>query len=183
MFKTLTEELVRMRNVSVMWSPTFNFRATDVTDRAALVGNVTKLLKGVPLLREVVNQDAMGKYSLYNISSSSFTYNLTCDDTIFYQALLTEASLAAAVDPAAAVEVSVNMELFSRRNTIPQSTITGDPFEHQQRMCCYTAHNLTLGPSWEIVDWYRANFLQWDPRPAAAYTGEVASGRVGRLTP
>ena len=45
------------------------------------------------------------------------------------------------------------MELFSRRDTVPQSTIVGDPMEHARRQCCYAAHNLTIGPSWEITDW------------------------------
>jgi hypothetical protein len=169
MFSTLTKALVKMRNVSVMWSPTFNFRASDVTDRRALLGNVTRFLKGVPLLREVVNQDAMGKYSLYNISSGSFTYNLTCADTIFYQELLSEAAVAAVVHKDAAAQVSVNMELFSRRNTLPkQSTISGDPVEHERRKCCYAANNLTIGPSWDISDWYQANFMEWDPAKGVA---------------
>jgi hypothetical protein len=56
------------------------------------------------------------------------------------------------------------MELFSRRNTVPQSTITGDPAEHLERKCCYAAHNLTIGPSWEITDWYHANFAEWNPQ-------------------
>jgi hypothetical protein len=164
MFSTLTERLVAIRNTSVMWSPTFNSPSADVTDRAALLGNVTELFRGVPLMREVANQDALGKYSLYNVTSRSFTYNLTCTDTVFYQALLHEAAAAAAEQGAPPAEVSVNMELFSRRNTLPkQSTITGDPEEHEKRKCCYARHNLSLGPSWELVDWYRSQFLPWDP--------------------
>ena len=78
------------------------------------------------------------------MSSGDFSYNLTCDDTIFYQALLSEAAANAAsaltaaaaanggtASSAAPAVITVNMEMFSRRNTIPQSTITGDPKEHQ----------------------------------------------------
>ena len=53
----------------------------------------------------------------------------------------------------ARTKITVNMELFSRRDTVPQSTIVGDPMEHARRQCCYAAHNLTIGPSWEITDW------------------------------
>ena len=69
----------------------------------------------------------------YNISSRSFTYNLTCqEDTIFYQRLLKDAAEQASTgnneEPAV---ITVNMELFSRKNTVPIiSTITGDPMEH-----------------------------------------------------
>ena len=126
------------------------------------------------------------------VDAKVFRYNLTCTDTVYYQKLLTEAAVAAAVEvgmevAAAAAEeeksvaspanaaavpasvvpkalaVTVNMELFSRRSTVPQSTITGDPVEHMQRQCCYAAHNLTIGPSWEITDWYNANFAEWSP--------------------
>ena len=76
---------------------------------------------------------------------------------------------AAAATPRPAT-VNVNMELFSRRNTAPQSTIVGDPFEHERRKCCYAAHNLSIGASWELTDWYRANFEPWDPD-----AGEAAS--------
>ena len=113
------------------------------------------------------------------MSSSDFSYNLTCDDTIFYQALLSEAAANAASALSAATAanggtassataatavITVNMEMFSRRNTIPQSTITGDPKEHQRRKCCYETNNLTIGPSWEIADWWGSQFVEWNPR-------------------
>jgi hypothetical protein len=164
MFSSLTSALVRIRNVSVMWSPTFNERSRDVVDRPALLGNVTRLLQGVPLLREIANQDAIGKYSLYNITSERFTYNLTCEDTVYYQRLLREAAATAAPP----VDVTVNMEMFSRRNTVPQSTITGDPAEHEQRKCCYAANGLRIGPSWEAKDWFCSQFVRWDPRVGAS---------------
>lgn len=166
MFASLTLQLVSLRNASVMWSPTFNWPAREVADRAALLSNVTSLFRAVPLLREVANQDAMGKYSTYDIASRTFTYNLTCADTVYYQALLKEAA-AATPRPAA---VTVNMELFSRRTAPKQSTIVGDPAEHEQRKCCYAAHNLTIGPSWELTDWYRSTFREWDPDRAEAAT-------------
>ena len=161
MFAALTNGLRALRDVSIMWSPTFNWQASFVPDRAALLGNLSAFFARLPLLTEVANQDAVGKYSLFNIRTRAFTYNMTCADTAFYQALLREAVRDAAAD----VRVSVNMELFSRRNTVPQSTITGDPFEHAARKCCYSQHNLTVGPSWQITDWYRANFIEWDPMP------------------
>lgn len=202
MFAVLSEGLHAIRDVSIMWSPTFNWEASFVPDRQRLLANLILLLKGVPLLREVMNQDAIGKYSLYDVHQKSWTYNLTCADTVYYQTLLKEAAHGALVaGPARAatigeeaysslsrhrdgvmsstarrysdseaartlVEVSVNMELFSRRNTVPVTTITGDPFEHQRRRCCYASHNLTLGASWEITDWYRASFTEWDPNPS-----------------
>lgn len=44
--------------------------ATSIpTSTAALLGNVTNLFKQLPLLTEVANQDAIGKYSLFNVSS------------------------------------------------------------------------------------------------------------------
>lgn len=167
MFASLTEGLVAIRNTGIMWSPTFNDRTADIGYRPALLGNVTRLFANLPLLTEVANQDAIGKYSLYNVTTGMFRYNLTCTDTVYYQALLTEAAAAAATasaTEAAAIKVTVNMELFSRRSTTPQSTITGDPTEHVQRQCCYAAHNLTIGPSWEITDWYHANFAEWNPQ-------------------
>ena len=137
MFHQLTTGLMKLRNTNgAMWSPTFNWRSDFVKmimNRKALLGNVTSLLESVPLIREIANQDALGKYSLYNISSRSFTYNLTCqEDTIFYQRLLKDAAEQATTgngeEPAV---ITVNMELFSRRNTVPIiSTITGDPMEH-----------------------------------------------------
>jgi hypothetical protein len=185
MFAALTQGLAKIRpGTAIMWSPTFNFQSSFVSesDRALLVANVAEFLRGVPLLRQVANQDAVGKYSLYNSSSRTFTYNLTCADTLFYQALLSEAaaaaatpssSMAAPTTPSAApavganpAAVTVNMELFSRRSAPagePQTTITGDPAEHEARKCCYAAHNLTIGPSWELTDWYVANFLEWSP--------------------
>ena len=166
MFRNLTEGLMELRDTGgAMWSPTFNWQASFVKDRPALLGNVTDLLRQVPLLREIVNQDAIGKYSLYNISDGSFSYNLTCEDTVFYQTLLSEAAAAAVMGTtnSSAVSVSVNMEMFSRRNTVPQSTITGDPMEHQLRKCCYEANNLTIGPSWEVADWWKSQFVEWDP--------------------
>ena len=165
MFQNLTTGLMAIRDTGgAMWSPTFNWQASFVKDRPALLGNVTDLLRNVPLLREIVNQDAIGKYSLYNISSGSFSYNLTCEDTVFYQTLLSEAATAAVVGTTnSQAAVSVNMEMFSRRNTVPQSTVTGDPMEHQSRKCCYAAHNLTIGPSWEVADWWKSQFVEWDP--------------------
>ena len=81
MFHQLTTGLMKLRNTNgAMWSPTFNWRSDFVEmimNRKALLGNVTSLLESVPLIREIANQDALGKYSLYNISSRSFTYNLT----------------------------------------------------------------------------------------------------------
>tara|TARA_B110000091_G_scaffold155829_1_gene165955 strand:- start:697 stop:1725 length:1029 start_codon:yes stop_codon:yes gene_type:complete len=169
MFRRLTEGLTALRDTGgAMWSPTFNWQASFVEqtlgNRPSLLGNVTALLRNVPLLREIANQDAMGKYSLYNISNGRFSYNLTCSDTVFYQTLLSEAATAAVLGTTKPpVEVSVNMEMFSRRNTVPQSTITGDPREHQSRKCCYDANNLTIGPSWEVADWWRSQFVEWDP--------------------
>ena len=124
------------------------------------VGNLTHLFAQLPGLSEVANQDAVGKYSLYVRGAKRTIYNLSCADTVYYQAVLTEAAeAAAAADVTIAgrgqrerAEITVNMELFSRRDTVPQSTIVGDPMEHAQRRCCYDAHNLTIGPSWEITD-------------------------------
>ena len=125
-------------------------------------------------MREIANQDAVGKYALYDVSSGSFSYNLTCVDTIFYQALLTEAAAAAAAAGSPVtrvpVAVSVNMELFTRRNTVPASTIAGDPAEHEARKCCYAAHNLSIGPSWEVGDWWRSQFVEWNPAAPGART-------------
>lgn len=185
MFAALTEGLVAIRDTSILWSPTFNWQASFVGriggGRAALVANLTLLLRTVPLLREIANQDAVGKYSLYDVGSRSFSYNLTCADTVFYQTLLAEAARDAVATPAATpaaapagapaaaaaapASVSVNMELFSRRNTVPPSTIAGDPAEHEARKCCYRAHNLALGPSWDARFWYASQFVEWDPDP------------------
>ena len=50
-----------------------------------------------------------------------------------------------------------------QRRHVPPSTITGDAAEHEARQCCYRAHNLTVGPSWEARDWFQSQFLEWDP--------------------
>jgi hypothetical protein len=179
MFRRLTQGLTALRDTGgAMWSPTFNWQARFVEEqlgnRPALLGNLTALLRAVPLLREIANQDAVGKYALYDVSSGSFSYNLTCVDTIFYQALLTEAAAAAAAAGSPVtrvpVAVSVNMELFTRRNTVPASTIAGDPAEHEARKCCYAAHNLSIGPSWEVGDWWRSQFVEWNPAAPGART-------------
>lgn len=68
-FAPLTKGLVALRDTGVMWSPTFNDETARIDYRPALLGNVTNLFKQLPLLTEVANQDAIGKYSLFNVSS------------------------------------------------------------------------------------------------------------------
>ena len=129
----------------------------------------------MPRLTHVSNQDAFGKYSLYNVTSGTFDYTMTCADTVYYQTLLKDAARIARPAPAHGhasthrpLHVDVNMELFSRRNTVPMSTIAGDPREHARRQCCYAEHNLTLGPSWDVGHWYRSGFKEWDPNGTAS---------------
>ena len=166
LFSQLAAGLVAIRRTGVMWSPTFNEPASTVTatDRAALVDSMRRLFDAVPQLTSVVNQDSIGKHSVYNTTTNTISYGLTCADTIFYQELLREASAAAAKGPT----IQVNMELFSRKGAEGPlwrltESIPADPLALRERECCYQAANLTLGPSWDISSWYRANFEPWDP--------------------
>ena len=62
MFSDLTQSLILISNTSVMWSPTFNVPSSELSlvDREWLLGNVTQLFSRLPLLQEIVNQDAIG---------------------------------------------------------------------------------------------------------------------------
>ena len=67
MFFKLTTGLMALRDTKgAMWSPTFNWQSSFVEktlfNRPFLLGNVTNLLKNVPLIQEIANQDALGKY-------------------------------------------------------------------------------------------------------------------------
>ena len=72
--------------------PSAMLQAVDVVDRRALVGNLTHLFAQLPRLSEVANQDAVGKYSLYVREDQRTVYNLSCADTVYYQAVLNEAA-------------------------------------------------------------------------------------------
>jgi hypothetical protein len=167
-------------------------------------------------------QDAIGKYSLLNVTSGEWTYKLTCNDTAHYQRMLNQAALwsAAAMNgdgdgngnsningtkpakfdqhstestistlqatgarsavhrAATPILVTVNMEMFSR--TTAGTTVTGDPAEHGRRHCCYASHGLLVGPSWDIKDWYQAQFTSYDPvREAQAAQIPVAPQLAG----
>lgn len=162
MLRNITQEMNVLRPGHVMWSPSVREQHGYAGQWSAFEDQWRQFFRAVPLLTDLVIQDAIGKASnlqpnpnLGSVGHSNYSvsYGVTCEDVSPYVHHLQAA--ADGQNP----EVAVNMELFIRTGS-KRGNVPGDPFEIERREQCYIMHDVAIGPCFEVRFWYRSLYEQ-----------------------
>jgi hypothetical protein len=132
------------------WSPLFGkpYASLSPFQRSRLISGIKDILDSVPRLGWLHFQDGVGGFSIKH-QDGTITYGRKPQEVIdYYQKILVAASggnLRSGL---------INMEYFVFDEN--RNIYSGDPAEHEDRLCKYREAGIPVGVSWEVRWWYKS---------------------------